>query len=93
MSVEEAYRVGLVTRIVSRDRLEATGLEIANAIAKAPPLAIALTKQAIDLGSQTTVQAGIQIERAAIERCLGESDWRRGIEAFEQEFGRAKHEL
>jgi enoyl-CoA hydratase/carnithine racemase len=93
MSVEEACRVGLVTRVVPRDTLQATGLEIANAIAKAPPLAIALTKQAIDLGSQTTLQAGIQIERAAIERCLGESDWRQGIEAFEQEFGRAKRDV
>jgi enoyl-CoA hydratase/carnithine racemase len=90
MPVEEAARFGLVARVVSRAKLEETGAEIAEAIARAPPLAMALTKQAVDLGSQTTLQAGIAIERAAIERCLEESDWREGIEAFTQEFGRAK---
>ncbi len=33
-------------------------------------LRMALTKQAMDQGSQTTLQAGIEIELSAIERCL-----------------------
>jgi enoyl-CoA hydratase/carnithine racemase len=92
MPVDEALRVGLVTRVVPRAELEDAGLKTAQAIAGASATAIALTKQAVDLGSQTTLPAGIQIELAAIERCLRAQDWRRGIEAFTQEFSRAKPE-
>jgi enoyl-CoA hydratase/carnithine racemase len=92
MPADEALRVGLVARVVPRAELEGKGLEVAATIARASALALALTKQAIDLGAQTTLQAGIQIELAAIERCLGASDWRQGIDAFAQEFGRAKRD-
>jgi enoyl-CoA hydratase/carnithine racemase len=87
MKAEEAAAVGLVARRVPRLSLEEAGAEAAAAIAKAPGLAMALTKHAIDLGSQTTLQAGILIEMAAIERCLGEGDWKRGVEQFAREFG------
>jgi enoyl-CoA hydratase/carnithine racemase len=90
MPVEEALRVGLVARVVPAAELEKTGAEVAAAIARAPGAAMALTKHAIDLGSQTTLQAGIQIELAAIERCLNESDWRSGIAEFAREYGDEK---
>lgn len=86
-SAEEAYRMGLVARVVPRPDLERLGLETARAIAAAPGLAMILTKQAVDEGSQTTLQAGIQIELNAIERCLNLSDWRQGIDAFTRKFG------
>lgn len=87
MLAEEACRVGLVARVVPRADLERLGLETAHAIARAPGLAMALTKQAMDQGSQTTLQAGIEIELGAIERCLNQSDWRQGIDAFARKFG------
>lgn len=88
IDAQEAYRLGLVARVLPRAHLERVGLETAQAIAQAPGLAIALTKQAVDLGSQTTLQGGIQIELDAIEACLRQSDWRRGIDAFAAKFGK-----
>lgn len=87
MPVEEAWQRGLVSRIVPADMLERTGEEIAESIAAAPPLAMALTKQAVDLGHETNLGNGIRIEMAAIERNLADGDWRAGIEKFSGSVG------
>lgn len=82
MPAEEALAAGLVARIVPADTLAGEGAAAAAAIAKAPPLAMALTKQAVDLGEEVALTTGIRIELAAIERNLAEGDWRRGLAAF-----------
>ncbi len=82
MPAEEALATGLVARLVAADTLEAAGAEVAAAIAKAPPLAMALTKQAVDLGEEVALATGIRIELAAIERNLAEGDWRKGLNDF-----------
>ncbi|WP_113701826.1 enoyl-CoA hydratase/isomerase family protein [Nonomuraea lactucae] len=85
MSVQEALGLGLVARVIDAEQLQAAGQEIAETIAKVPALALALTKQAVDLGEETDLSRGIRIELAAIERCLADGDWQRGIETFVQE--------
>ncbi|MFS8049946.1 enoyl-CoA hydratase/isomerase family protein [Rhizobium sp. BR 314] len=87
MPAEEAYRRGLVARIVPDETLAQVGQEIAESIASAPPLAMALTKQAVDLGHETNLANGIRIEMAAIERCLADGGWRSGIEKFSEAIG------
>jgi enoyl-CoA hydratase/carnithine racemase len=87
MPVEEAYQRGLVARIVPHDTLAAAGREIAEAIAGAPPLAITLTKQAVDIGHETNLANGIRIEMSAIERCLADGGWKAGIEKFAASVG------
>ena len=82
MPAEEALAAGLVTRLVAQDQLMQAGAEIAATIAKAPPLAIALTKQSIDLGEEVPLPTGIRIELAAIDRNLAEGDWRAGLATF-----------
>lgn len=88
MPAEEALAAGLVARLVPQDQLEATGQAIAAAIAKAPPLAMALTKQAVDLGEEAALPTGIRIELAAIERNLAEGGWRDGLAAFARGAGK-----
>lgn len=85
MPVAEAYERGLVARVVPHGDLAGVGDEVAAAIAAAPPLAIALTKQAVDLGHETDLANGIRIELAAIERCLADGSWREGIAKFIQQ--------
>jgi len=82
MPAEEALAAGLVARLVEAGALEAAGAEVAAAIAKAPPLAMALTKQSVDLGEEVALTTGIRIELAAIERNLAEGDWRKGLTDF-----------
>lgn len=82
LSAEDALAHGLVTRLVPPETLALAGQETAAAIAKAPPLAIALTKQSVDLGEEVPLTTGIRIELAAIERNLAEGDWRKGLTEF-----------
>ncbi|TYB42206.1 enoyl-CoA hydratase/isomerase family protein [Actinomadura chibensis] len=82
MPAAEAVAVGLVARTVPAAELLATGAELAATIAGAPRLAMALTKQAVDLGAETDLAKGIRIEMAAIERCLADGGWRGGVEDF-----------
>ncbi len=82
MPAEEALATGLVARLLPPESLAAAGLETAAQIAKAPPLAMALTKQSVDLGAEVTQSTGIRIELAAIDRNLAEGDWRKGLATF-----------
>jgi len=82
LDAAEATGLGIVTRVVAPAKLAATGDETAVSIAKAPPLAIALTKRAVDLGAETDLDRGIRIEMAAIEQCLADGGWRDGIARF-----------
>lgn len=92
MPVDEAWQRGLVARVVAADVLSAAGRETVEAIAAAPPLAIALTKQAIDLGHETNLANGIRVEMAAIERCLADGNWQSGIAKFAETVGGGKAE-
>ena len=86
MPVDEAYGLGLVARVA--DDAGAAANEIAAGIAKAPALAMALTKQAVDLGEEVALATGIRIELAQIERLLADGGWRQGIETFAREMKR-----
>ncbi|WP_158743500.1 enoyl-CoA hydratase/isomerase family protein [Acidisphaera sp. L21] len=83
MPVEEAYGLGLVARLV--DDVAATAEEVAAQIAKAPALAMALTKQAVELGEEVALATGIRIELAQIERILADGGWRKGIDSFSRD--------
>ncbi|GAA1278738.1 enoyl-CoA hydratase [Pseudonocardia aurantiaca] len=82
LAADEACDLGVVGRVVPGEDLLDTGTEIARTIAKAPPLAIALTKRAIDLGAETDLDRGIRIEMSAIEQCLADGGWREGVNQF-----------
>ena len=47
ISAEEAYRIGLVNRVVPQEQLMPTALEMAEKIMKSPPLSIKYTKRAL----------------------------------------------
>ena len=76
MPAAEAHAIGLVTRLV--EDATAGAAEIAAAIAAALPLAIALTKQAVDLGEEVALTTGVRIELAQIERLLAQGGGKLG---------------
>lgn len=47
-SAQRAYEVGMINRVVPRESLEATTLELAETIAKMPAFGLALTKRAVN---------------------------------------------
>ena len=48
MPASRAYELGMVNRVVPREKLESATLDIANRIAKQPRMGLALTKQAVN---------------------------------------------
>jgi 2-(1,2-epoxy-1,2-dihydrophenyl)acetyl-CoA isomerase len=75
----EAYRLGLVNKVVPRERLDDHVRELA---ASGPAQAYARAKHLIAVSAQASLEQQLQEER----RCLGESaataDFREGVEAF-----------
>jgi enoyl-CoA hydratase len=63
MESEEAFRVGLVNRVVPRERLLNTAREIAATIASFDPIAVRNAKQAIARGMDLTLEEGLALER------------------------------
>ncbi|MCU1449140.1 MAG: hypothetical protein JWP02_1310 [Acidimicrobiales bacterium] len=62
MSAEEARQIGMVQRVVLRDRLEEETLSLATEIAKKPAMTLAMTKRSVNLaqdamGFQQTLEA------------------------------------
>jgi enoyl-CoA hydratase/carnithine racemase len=89
MPAAEAAAVGLVARVVPAADLLSAGEEVALSIAASPPLALTLTKQAVDLGAETDLRTGIGIELAAIERCLADGGWQADVARFSETVGRS----
>lgn len=82
MGAEEALRVGLVNRLVAPEELEAAVQETVGMILKAFPLSLQLAKRCIDVGMESDLRTGMAYELLAIDRCMADDEWRKGVEAF-----------
>jgi enoyl-CoA hydratase/carnithine racemase len=82
MGAEEALRVGLVNRLVAPEELEAAVQDTVGMILKAFPLSVQLVKRCIDVGMESDLRTGLAYELLAIDRCLADGEWRKGVEAF-----------
>jgi len=73
LTAEEAYLAGFVSRIAAD--LENEKTEIAQAILKAPPLAMKLAKRTIDRGIELDPKGALEAEIEAIEEQLAAGQW------------------
>ncbi len=72
LTAEEARKAGFVTRI---GELEEERRAIAEAILKAPPLALKLAKRTIDRGIELDPKGALEAELEAIEEQLAAGQW------------------
>ena len=82
ISAEEALRVGLVTQVVSPEKLPEAARETADDILKKGPLAVRLAKLAVHAGFETDQKTGLVIERLAQAVLFTSEDKREGTSAF-----------
>lgn len=73
LTAEDARMTGFVSRIVSN--LDSAKNEIAEAILKAPPLAMKLAKRTIDRGIELDPKGALEAELEAIEEQLAAGQW------------------
>lgn len=71
MEAEECHRIGLIHHLVPADQVLTKALEIAEALAAKPPVAMRLDKQRFremtEAGFQDSIEAGTRIQREAYE--------------------------
>ncbi|WP_051236733.1 enoyl-CoA hydratase/isomerase family protein [Ottowia thiooxydans] len=82
VAAEEARELGLVNHVYPTAELDARVQELAERIAKANPLTVALTKRSIDTGLESTREGAMAQELLAIQENLRHSDWKKAISGF-----------
>jgi enoyl-CoA hydratase len=82
IGAEEAFRLGLVNRVVPADQLMPTAKEMAKKIATKSPAALKLAKTAINRGMQTNLESGLNYEYELYSLSLTLEDKAEGVKAF-----------
>ena len=82
ISAEEAYRLGLVDRIVAATDLLEEAVNLARSLASKAPRAIALAKLAINEGSSLSLGEAIELEAELFGQVVETEDRREGTKAF-----------
>ena len=82
MDAAEAERSGLVSRIVSADKLMAEVMAIADKIAEMSHPATEMAKRAINRAFETPLSEGLQVERDLFRSTFALEDRREGMAAF-----------
>ena len=62
IDAEEAYRIGLINRVVPAAELSAQATELAERIAQKGPIAVRYTKEAVNKGLDMTLEQGLRLE-------------------------------
>jgi methylmalonyl-CoA decarboxylase len=84
LSAEDAFRFGLLNRLVTPEKLEATTMEIAKTIAGRAPLAVSVVKAELNSLSKGTPLSADEFEsiQAARRAAFRSDDLKEGVKAF-----------
>jgi len=82
IDAQEAYRIGLVNKVVPQAEVMATAREYAENICKAAPLAVRAAKEAMLRGSAMTLEEGLRLENSLVASVMSTEDFAEGTGAF-----------
>jgi enoyl-CoA hydratase len=82
MTAQEAYDMGLVTRITAPDAWLETAIDLAKTIATMPPVAVREAKEAIMKSFDLSIESGLEFERKNFYLLLSTDDAKEGMRAF-----------
>ena len=82
LTAQEAKEVGLAARVFPKETWLDDAQALAREIASKPPLAIRLATEAIDMVANSTLDAGLEFERAAFYLLFASEDKNEGTRAF-----------
>ena len=82
IKADEALNIGLVNKVVPLENLMEEAKAMANLIASNAPIAIKLSKDAIDRGLQVDIDKAIEIEAEDFGKCFDSEDQFEGMSAF-----------
>lgn len=82
LPADEAYRIGLVERVVPAAELRTAALALAQKLAEKAPVAVKMIKEAINHGVEADLTRGLAIESQAMAICFATEDRIEGTSAF-----------
>jgi enoyl-CoA hydratase len=82
LAAEEAQRLGVVNRVVERDRLLDEAETLARAVSAHAPLAVRACLEAVTRGARLSLEEGLALEAELFTRLFSTADVREGTRAF-----------
>ena len=82
ITAEEAAKLGLVTKVVPKAKLQEETVALAKRLADGPPVALKLAKETINFGTQVPLDVGLKLEAEAFGIALSTKDVMEGVSAF-----------
>ena len=82
IDAQEAYRIGLVNKVVPQAEVMTTAKEWAQVICQAGPLAVRAAKEAMIRGYNLTLEDGLRLENSLGAYLYGTEDFAEGTKAF-----------
>ena len=84
IEAEEAGQMGLVNHVVPADKLVEVTLEMANSIAKLPPMAVRMNKRGLKLGIASDLESQVRYENLTISVLNKTEDAKEAVLAFRE---------
>ena len=82
IDAKEGVRLGFVNKVSPKKNWFSDALELAGVVARRPPLAVKLAKQAVLAADEMTLSAGLAHERRLYELAMATEDRVEGMQAF-----------
>jgi enoyl-CoA hydratase len=82
VDAQEAYRIGLVNKVTAAEDLLAAAKAMAEKIASRAPVAVQLTKTAVNEGLDADLETGMAYEAEVFGLCFATADQKEGMGAF-----------
>jgi enoyl-CoA hydratase len=82
VDAEEAFAMGLVSQVTDDAETYEDAMKMARALAKLPPLSVQSAKEAVNLSEDVSLQAGLFMERKAVQVLFASHDKKEGMSAF-----------
>ena len=82
VQADEALRMGLITQVVPRERLDETVAAIAGSLAQAPTRAIGLSKRILNKVATMTLAEALEYEAQTQDIAIRTHDHKEGVQAF-----------
>jgi enoyl-CoA hydratase/carnithine racemase len=82
ISADEAHRLGIVNFVHRKKEWLEKAMELAQVVARRPPIAARLGKQAVLAADETPLSAGLEMERRLYELAMATEDRVEGMTAF-----------
>lgn len=84
IDAQEAYRIGLVNRVVPPDALLEQAIQLCQSILANAQLAVQQCKRLVNAGTQMDKKSAMELERQGVSLCFSTEDQKIGMTAFLQ---------